>query len=119
MSISHHQVQEIALLLQRHCNVGQESLAELQSRVWEILRRGTYRLRYDTQERLIGYCDYDLTEDGMLHVRKIIGLRPGVLRSMVSDVKHSLPWKRVFFYRAKYRIWRHYGRARRIAYAMG
>ena len=116
MSIIDSQVKTIVNLLWQYCNVDRASLSELQSMVQEMVQRGTYRVRYDTQERLIGYCDYDLTEDGMLHVRKIVGLKPGVLTSLASELKRTLPWKLVLFFRAKLAAWRHHARPWRISH---
>jgi len=116
MKIPYYQVKQIATLIEQHCNVDQDSPMTIQARVWETMRKGTYRVRYDTQERLVGYVDYDLTDDGIVHVRKIIALASGVLAALVADLKSTLPWKRVFLYRAKYHVWRHHGRPWRMSH---
>src|SRR3990167_9756216 len=110
MRISSCRVNQIAHLIKQYCNTDEDSISEIQARVWETMRKGTYRLRYDTQERLVGYADYDLSLDGILHVRKILGLTPGVLASLASELKQTLPWKRLILYRAKYATWRQHGR---------
>ena len=118
MKIPYCQVKRIATLIQQQCNLDGDSIVVIQARVWETMRKGTYRLRYNTQEEIVGYADYDLTPDGIVHVRKIVALQPGVLLSMVSELKRTLPWKRVMLYRAKYKEWRHHGRPWRMRNAM-
>lgn len=104
--------------IQCHCNRDGDSPSLIRQRLWETRKRKTYLVRYDTQERLVGFCDYDISYDGIVHLRKIIALQPGVLALMVNELKHSLPWKRVYFYRSKYKSWKHHGKPWRLRHAM-
>lgn len=106
---------ELVTLIDRHCNNDGDTLALIRQRLYETMKRRTYRLRYDTQEQIIGYLDYDLSDDAILHIRKIIALKPGVLVSMVRKLKGELDWKRVFWYRAKSSKWIH---RRRVSHAL-
>jgi len=118
MRISQQFIAALAVLLHQRCNVDENSLSMIQQRLWQTVRLGTYRLRFNAREEIIGFCDYDCSEDGIVHVRKLLALSPGIITSLVSDLKHTLPWKRVFFYRAKYRKWKHHSRPRRIPHAL-
>ncbi len=106
---------ELTMLIDRHCNNDGDTLSLIRQRLYDTMKRGTYRLRYNTQEHIIGYIDYDISCDGIVHVRKIIALRPGIITSLVRQLKDELPWKRMFCYRAKYNEWRH---KRRVSYAL-
>lgn len=100
----------LAVLILERCNTDKDSITVIQQRLYVTLRRGTYAIRFNDQEQIVGWCDYDCSSDGMLHIRKILALQPGVLTSLVQELKARVPWKRVFFYRSKYDTWRHHGR---------
>lgn len=108
----------LVALVQKHCNYDGDSPGLIRQRLWQTRRRWTYLVRYDTQERLVGFCDYDMSHDGIVHLRKIIALQPGVLASMVRELKTTLNWKQVYFYRSKYAKWKHHGKPWRLRHAM-
>ena len=111
-------VDVLAPLIAQHCNADRDSLPMIRQRLYDTLKRGTYRVRFDEQERLIGYCDYDCSYDGIVHVRKMIALRPHILRSLVRELKTTVPWTRMYLYRAKYQQWRHHAKPRSVRHAV-
>ncbi len=104
-----HQLDKISELISKHCNVDGDSLPIIRRRVRETLSKGTYLVRYH-RDKMVGYVDYDITHDGIVHVRKLIALQPGLITDMVNTLKRTLPWKRMFCYRAKYQAWHHHRR---------
>ena len=100
----------LARLIASRCNAARESLPQIRRRLYDTLRRGTYLVRYDGAGQLVGYADYDIRHGTIVHVRKLIALAPGVMRKLVTTLKTTLPWTRMFCYRAKYRRWSHHRR---------
>jgi|SRR3990167_8089112 len=110
--------EELTTLIAQRCNRDGDSLPMIRQRLYDTFKRRTYVVRFDSTEHLIGWLDYDITFDGLVHVRKIIARSPGVLTSMVGELKARLPWKRVYFYRAKLNRWRHHGNPWSLRHAM-
>ena len=106
---------ELTMLIDKHCNNDGDTLSLIRQRLYDTMKQGTYRLKYDTRECIIGYLDYDLSYDGIVHVRKIIALKPRVITSLIRQLRDELPWKRVFWYRAKSDKWIHRRRVSNVA----
>mgnify|MGYP001614705467 CR=1 FL=1 len=108
-------VDELTTFVHRYCNSFQKPWDYLRERVQGRVDRQTYLVRRTAAGALCGYLDYDLTHDGILHVRKVIALQPGLLRGLVREVKTTVPWRRVYFWRAKWQSWRHHRRVGGVA----
>ena len=107
----------LTYLIATRCNHDGDFLPMIRQRLYETRKRNTYRLRVDAQGRVVGFVDYDISHDGIVHLRKLIASSPGILWAMVRDLKSSLSWKRVYFYRAL-RGWRHHGKPWNLRHAL-
>src|SRR3990167_11195316 len=114
---------ELTTLIATHCNHDKQTPPQIRQRLHDTFKTETYLVRRDAEGQVIGYLDYSISWDGLVHIRKLIALRPGLIWSMVRELRRLLPWKQVYFRRDKYvqdskQGWRHHGKPWRACYEM-